>query len=301
MTLRLATDIPDTAAAALADKHFIQDVSTTTGGKVKINFYPASQLGSEQALVTGVQSGTIDMIDLPASEISGTFPKLGLFNIPFLIPSEQGASALFASSVGQSTLSSVNEQGVHALMYLSNGPFNILAKKPVTTPADLKGMKIRTTTDSVSVNLFKALGASPVPLAAAQVYSALQQGVVDGADGTVGGFSGLKWDEQAKYLSDVKPQWDVEVLMISNNAWNKMNAATQTAFTSAVKDTQTFNAANDQQTYNQLISAMKSAGATVVSADTNAFRSATGSIRATFANTVGQSTVDAAFALESKY
>ena len=300
LTLRLASDSPLGSEGVDSDTYLASEVSRLSRGKVKINIYPSSELGTEQATVTAVRSGAIDMFDLPPAEIAGDFPKIALFDAPFLMESDAGAKALFNSSIGVTLLGSMTKSGVIGLGWMSDGSDDILTKTPVTTPSNLRGLTIRATTDSTVTSLLAAWGAVPSPLAATDVYSALEQNVVQGAWGTVGGFYGLKWDEQASYFDPIHAGWDVEVIGISPRTWKKMNLATRTVITKAMTLAEKYNIKSDEQVYTSALAKMRQVGVKVTSPDRAAFATADTKIKKSLASTLGPD-VNKAYALEKKY
>lgn len=301
-SLRLSSDLPAAAAGGQVDAYFAKEVQKLTHGRVTVKVYPLSQLGTEATVLTAVQSGSIDFADLNTGSIDGQIPKLGLYSLPFLIHSEKGAAALFTSSVSTQILSGMKSNGVDGLAILSNGPFELLADKAVTTPTDLKGMKIRVVTDPISTAMVTAFGASPVPLPSLQVYSALQQGVVDGAITAPPGFVALKWDEVAKHLSMLNPQWDVQALVASPATMARLPASDRQAVLTAVQKAQAYDANVATPATNTSINQMKSSGVTVTQvSDMAPFRTIAEKIYPQFASTIGSSAISAAEKVESSY
>ncbi len=301
-TLRLSSDLPASSAGGQTDAYFAKEVHTLTGGHVTVNVYPLSQLGTEATVLTAVQSGSIDFADLNTSSITGQIPKLGLFSLPFLIHSEQGAAALFTSSVATGILSGMQSNGVQGLAIISNGPFELLADRAATKPSDLNGMKIRVVTDPISTAMVKAFGASAVPLPSLQVYSALQQGVVDGAITALPGFIALKWDEAVKQLSMLNPQWDVQALIASPATMSRLPASYRQDVLEAVKKAQAYDASVTAPTTQADLKQLQAAGVTVNQVpDPAPFRSTAKALYSQFSSSIGSSAISAAEKVESSY
>ena len=211
-----------THLALLDMKAYIEEKS---GGRLVLELFPNGQLGGDRQLIESVQMGTLEMCNAVAASFSASAPAAGVFDLPFLFASDEEAYKVLDGEVGQAILEKINEQangyrvmtfGVSGLRHITN---NV---RPIHTPDDLKGLKIRTMENQVHLDAFKLLGANPTPMSIGEVFTALQQGTVDGQENPIGNIYGYKFNEVQKYLSMTahvyQPQFDV----ISTKFWDSL-------------------------------------------------------------------------------
>lgn len=300
-SLRLSSDLPPNAAGGKAEVYFASQVDKLTNGHVKVKVYPLSQLGTEAAVLTGVQTGSIDFADLYTGSVTGQLPVLGLYSLPFLIRSEKGAQALFTSKVTDSVLSSLSSKGLKGLVVISNGPFEVLATKAINQPQDFRGLKLRINTDPISTAMIKAFDGTAVPLPSLQVYSALQQGVVSGTISAPAGMVSLKWYEVAKQLSAIEPQWDCQVFVASPQTMSRLPKNYQQAVLQAADLTSKYDAGIADQATNDNLQALTTNGVQVVHPNKAPFRSIGEQIYAQFDSSIGANNISEAKKVEEKY
>jgi len=300
-SLRLSSDVPATSAAGLAAAFFAKQVDELTKGKVKIQVFPLSQLGSEATVLAGIQTGSIDFADLYSGSVAGQLPKLGLFSLPFLIRNEAGAQALFNSPTTATILDSLSQKGVKGLYVASNGPFELLTKKMISTPADLAGLKLRVNTDPISTAMLKALNATAVPLPSLQVYSALQQDVVSGAISAPAGFVSLKWFEVAKQLTQIEPQWDAQAMVMSSTTANRLPQEYQDAITKAGKATLDYNKQTVDKATQEQLTLLKQGGVQFSTPDKAPFLDLVKPLYSQFADGIGADAIAQANMIEQSY
>ena len=181
--LRIANagpDKPDNRTVKAA-KIFTHVLKTLSDGEVEATFYHASQLGSEQEALEGVQLGTIEMGTLSGGPVPSFFPEVMVYDIPYLFSSNAAAWAFFKSDFSKKLQDEfLKKTGVRILATTENGFRHFTNKKnPIKSPADLKGLKVRTMQNPAHMALVQAMGGDPTPIAFSELYMALQQGVVD--------------------------------------------------------------------------------------------------------------------------
>lgn len=182
---------------------FKKMVEQKTAGRVKVDIYPASQLGKEREQFEGVKLGTIEMCMIAEGPMAGFIPEIMVVGIPYLYANEITAWRSLDGSFGKALFEEMKKKtGVRALGIGENGFRNFTNKvRPIKSPDDMKGLKIRTMENPAHMAMVKALGAGATPIAWGEVYMALQQGVVDGQENPVSVIEAMKFNEVQKYLT----------------------------------------------------------------------------------------------------
>ena len=179
---------------------FKKIVEEKTEGKMKVEIYPNNQLGNQRDVVEGIQLGTIQMSNI-ASVLAGFVRELNIFELPFLFENKDHFYAVLDSAIGESLRPAFEKRGFHLLGYFDAGVRHVMTvDKVVHSIEDLKGLKIRTMANPIHLAAFKAFGANPMPMAYGELYSALEQIVIDGAEAANTNYLSKKFFEPA-------PQW----------------------------------------------------------------------------------------------
>jgi len=168
--------------SSYAEKYFAEEVGTLTKGTVKVEAYANTQLGDAVANVQSVRNGTIGFTTVSASNLNQVLPAMDMYSLPFLFKNEAHFWWFLAQPQAAELAKQMEDKGIKIIAYMDSGSRNFFTQKAVRTPDDLKGQKIRVMASPVMVNTMKALGATGVPVAWAELYTALQTGVVDGAE-----------------------------------------------------------------------------------------------------------------------
>lgn len=177
-------------------------MSEKSNGQLKLDVFGNAQLGSERDLVEGLQLGSVQVTCISTAPLSGFTDMFLVFDLPFLFETTEQARAVLDSEVGSEILNSVKDQGLIGLTWFENGFRNVTNnKKPIEKPEDLKGMKIRTMENQMHMAAFLAMGADPTPMAMGEVFTALQQGTIDGQENPVPIIDTNKFYEVQKYTS----------------------------------------------------------------------------------------------------
>lgn len=181
---------------------FKKEVEEKSGGRIKVEIYPNGQLGSDRANVEALTLGTLEMCVPGGTILSGFVEDFMVFDLPFLFSSKEQAFAAFDGEVGDILNAKLEEKGIVNLGFGENGYRHITNnKKPITSPADLNGVKIRTMENPIHMASFKAFGANPTPISFNELFTALQQGTVDAQENPVSIIYTSKFYEVQKYLS----------------------------------------------------------------------------------------------------
>ncbi|MCH3918267.1 MAG: DctP family TRAP transporter solute-binding subunit [Spirochaetia bacterium] len=222
------------AMAKFADK--VQEYSQ---GSVDIKVFYDTTLGNASSMINGFQQGTVDIGVCGDSYYSGLVPEIQAFELPYVFDSLKDARTAVAGKAGDYIKDKLQQKGIHPLTFWEIG-FRELTnnKRPVTVPADLKGIKLRCLPASFQVKAWEAAGAIPVPMDVSELYSSLQQGVVDGQENPLSEIYNQRFYEVQKYLSLTDHVYTPMLFSISNIAWNKLDASQQDALVKAAKDAQ---------------------------------------------------------------
>lgn len=211
-------------------------VEKATNNAFKVQQFPSSALGGERELIEGLQLGTIEAILVSTGALSNFVPEVGVVDIPFLFRDTAHARKVFDGPIGQGLLDKFKQRGLIALAWGEQG-FRHLSnnKLPVNTPADLKGLKIRTMENPVHLLAFRTLGAAPTPMAWPEVIGALQQGVIDGQENPLSVFVSAKLWQVQKNLTLTGHVYAPVALIVSPAFFNGLTDAQKTAFIEGAK------------------------------------------------------------------
>lgn len=194
-----------------------------SGGKIQITVYPSQQLGTERECLELLQIGSLGMTKVSSSVLEGFVPDFKVFSLPYIFRNEKHKFDFFESELGKSLLTSTEKFWLRGLCYYDAGSRSFYTKsKPILTPDDLRGLKIRTQESPTSVKLVNTLGGSATPISWGELYTALQQGVVDGAENNPPSFYTSKHFEVCKYYSLDEHTAVPDVLLISTVVWNNL-------------------------------------------------------------------------------
>lgn len=235
--LKLSHNNDKTHPVHISMQYMADEVKKLTNGEVVIRIYPNSQLGSQRESMELLQAGSLDMAKSNASELEAFEPSYGAYNIPYLFHDvNHYYRVLLDPAVGQKILDSSKGKGFVGLTYYDGGARSFYAAKPIQSPEDLKGMKIRVQPSPTAVEMIKLMGANPTPLAYGELYTALQQKVVDGAENNETALTLARHGEVAKYFSRDEHTMIPDVLVIGQKSWDKLTPEQQQALKKAADD-----------------------------------------------------------------
>jgi tripartite ATP-independent transporter DctP family solute receptor len=207
----------------LAMEFLAERVAEKSNGKIEITVYPSQQLGTERECLELLQIGSLGMTKVSSSVLEGFVPIYKIFSLPFIFNNEEHKFKVFESELGQELLRSTEKYWLRGLCFYDAGSRSFYTKeKPVLTPTDLKGLKIRTQESATSVKMVNALGGSATPISWGELYTALQQGVVDGAENNPPSFYTSRHYEVCKYYSLNEHTSVPDVLLISTIIWDDL-------------------------------------------------------------------------------
>jgi len=209
--------------AYMADK-----VAEKSDGKLAIQIYPSQQLGTERELVELLQIGSVGITKVSASVLENFAPSYRVFSIPFIFRDDEHRFNVLEGDIGTEILDDGREFWFHGLCFYDAGSRSFYTKdKPIHTPEDLRGQKIRVMQSQTAINMVEALGGSATPIAFGELYTALQQGVVDGAENNPPSFYTSRHYEVSKYYTINEHSAVPDVLIISTHVWDNLTPEEQ--------------------------------------------------------------------------
>ncbi|HUU28389.1 MAG TPA: TRAP transporter substrate-binding protein [archaeon] len=199
-----------------------------SGGRMTIDVYPSEQLGSERESLELVQLGSIDITKTSAAVLESFVPLVGVYSLPYLFRDHEHAWKVFLGPIGKEVLLSGTSVGLRGLCYYDSGSRSFYTKnKPIRSPDDLKGMKIRVQKSYMAVKMIEILGGSPTPIDWGELYTSLQQGVVDGAENNPPSFYTSHHYEVCKYYYLDEHTTIPDVLLMSEKVWSQFKTEDQ--------------------------------------------------------------------------
>ena len=207
-------------------------VKEKTNGAFEIKIFPSSQLGSMISQLQQVQGGTLEMSVCASAMLQNTVPQAAVLDLPFVWPSKETAYAVLADSEFRAKLSSYMEKkGLAHCGWIQNGWRAITnSKRPIRTPEDMKGLKLRVMPSPIYLDTFKLLGVTPVPMAYAEVYQALQQKVIDGQDNAAWVSVLMKFAEVNKFMTETGHTFTTGPAIVNIDFWKSLTPAQQKIF-----------------------------------------------------------------------
>ena len=214
---------------ALATEKMAAELEEASGGRLKSEHYPASQLGAEREILEGVALGTIDCGIISSGVVAGFSNSVYVTNMPYLIDDREVGWKVYDGEFGQMLGKKTEEEGGWKFLGWCDNSLRMFSntKREIQTPADMVGLKIRTQENDIHMAIVNSLGASATPVAFSELYTALQQGTVDGQENGVALTYSMGFNEVVKYLTYLPHIYDPYIVCMSNAKWNSLPADLQ--------------------------------------------------------------------------
>jgi tripartite ATP-independent transporter DctP family solute receptor len=204
--------------------HFKDKLEILSGGAITVTVFPAGQLGSEREIIELIQFGTIGMTKVSASSLEAFVPNMKVFGLPYLFAGQEHFWRVLNGSIGQSLLDEGEQYRIKGLGYFDAGSRSFYSTSDqISEPADLAGLKIRVMNSQSAVNMVNTMGGAATPVSWGELYTALQQGVVDGAENNPPSFYFSKHYEVSKYYVLDEHTSIPDVIIIGTHLWNQLN------------------------------------------------------------------------------
>lgn len=271
----------------LAMESFKRMVEQRTGGRILVRLYPNNQLGNQRDVVEGLQLRSIEISNI-ASVMSAFVPETNLFELPFLFDNPEHFDAVLDGAIGLSLRPAFEQRGLHLLGYFDAGERHIMTTAgPVRGLDDLRGLKIRTMENPLHLATFRAFGANPLPMAYGELYTALEQGVIDGGEAADPNYFAKRFYEPAPFWSRVGWIRLIEYLVMSRSFYEDLSLEDRrivdTAARTAILEQRALYRAEADSALQQL----RDAGVQVSFPDREPFRQAALAVYAAWADRVG--------------
>ncbi|WP_330985483.1 MULTISPECIES: TRAP transporter substrate-binding protein [Enterobacterales] len=274
VTLKLAHNLERSHVVHQTFEHLAKEVKELSDGKMTIRIYPSSQMGSARETMELLQNGALDMTKGSASDLESFDNIYAIYNLPYLFKDQDHFNKVVFGSVGKEIMDSSKDKGFFALSAYVAGTRSFYAKKPITKPEDLKGLKIRVQASPTTLKMIELMGGAPTPISFGEVYTAMQQGVVDGAENNVPSWVQTRHIEIAKVFSEDEHASIPDFLVISTKTWNKLTPEQQQILAKAAKDSEAWQQQAWKKVEEETRAQAKAMGGEFVSVDKAPFRAA---------------------------
>ncbi len=295
------------AGIGLNDQHpqykgllkFKEIVEEKTDGAIKVETYHSGQLGDDRTMTEALQLGSQE-ITVPSTAVIANFiPEFSVFDIPFLFPNEQVADAVLGGEVGEGLLDKLESQNLVGLGYWENG-FRDLTNsvRPVATVEDFRGLNIRTMENQLHLEAFRALGANPTPMAFTELFTALQQGTVDGQENPFATIYLQKFFEVQDYVSDTHHIYSPWVFLVSKSFFDGLTPEQQEIVTEAAYAAGAYQREMNREASAEYLESLIAEGMTFTEITPEARQEMVDTVQPVvdkFADQIGRETVDAVF------
>lgn len=244
---------------------FAELVAQKSRGSVKITPMASGQLGQETEMWAGMQLGTVDMAIMTNGYVSNFLPAAGVFDLPFVFPDSRTAAKILDGKVGKEVLAAYDSQGIKGLAY-GEGGFRdmVTSNKAIRTPADFKGLKIRSMETKTYLATYKALGANAVPMAWSETITGLQQKTIDGLDIPISVAYSNGFPQVAKELSITNQFYSPLILCISKNLWNRLSEDQRSILQESAVEAGRYNRARNASAEKDMLQKLQKQGMTIV-------------------------------------
>lgn len=251
-------------------------VKERTNGEVVIDIFHSAQLGNERDNIEGLQMGTLDLCVSSTGPMGGFEPKFLMFDLPFLFRDREHVYKVLDGAIGEELLKKLADVGIVGAAYWENGFRQVTnSKRPINSVADIKGLKLRTMENQVHMDAFRTLGVDPTPMAWSEVFTALQQGVIDGQENPVPIIYVQKLVEaNQKYLAMTNHVYSPSLLLLSAITLERFDENTRKILVDTAKEVAPYQRGLIKQMDDEQIGLLQEAGMTVTSPDQAEFKAA---------------------------
>lgn len=294
-TIKFATQNPKGHPIVLGMEKFAEIVQAKSGGKLKVNLFPGGTLGSDQANVSAIQGGTLEMASMNSGIFAAQVKEFAVYDFPFMFSNGKEADAVVDGPFGKKLHDKLQDKGMVGLAYYELGFRSITnSKRPIHKVEDLEGLKLRVIPNPVNVEWVKAVGANPTPLPFPEVYAALEQKAIDGQENPVTVINANKFYEVQKHLVLSNHQYNPQSVIISKKFWDGLSADQRKIIADAAQESAKYQREQARSQVATALDNLKKNGMTVTelpAAELSKMRDKMRPVVAKFGVTVGQDTV----------
>ena len=280
IVINVGTTGTEGTAAVVGLEKFKEEVEKQSNGKIQVKLHINGALGGEREVLEAVTLGTIEATATSTAVVGNFVPEMGVADLPFVFQDIQHARKVMNGEVGEQIAKKLEAHNLKLLTWGESGVRNLTtSSKEVKTPGDLKGIKIRTMENKIHIEAWKALGAEATPMSWTEVYTALQQGVIDAQENPVDVIATGGIDQVQKYLILTGHVYNPYAYNMNLDFWNKLSKENQQIILDAAKKAQQANYEAKDKDEQMYIEQLKGKGMTVVEVDKQPFMEATQPIR----------------------
>ena len=252
-----------------------EEVARRSDGSIRIDIYPSEQLGSERECLELVQLGILSMVKVSTAPMEGFVEQMKVFGLPYLFRDSEHMWTVLNGSIGREILDAGTAKGLRGLCFYDSGARSFYTtEKPIRTPADLVGMKIRVQKSEMAMQMIEALGGSPTPIDWGELYTALQQGMIDGAENNPPSFCLSRHYENCKYYTLDQHVRQPDVIVINSTVWASLTPAQQNILQASADVSVAFQRKLWAKTSAENLATVEAAGIEIIHPDKTAFRRA---------------------------
>lgn len=297
--LKMSTTTADTSTWAMGARKFAEIVKEKSDGKINITVYPNEQLsgGNQGKGIEMLMSGAADLSYHSNIIYSIMDEKFGVISLPWLIPNTETADRVLGGTGGDEINKLLEEKGIKGLGFGENGMRQLTnSKKEITSPEDMKGLKVRIPGIKMYVSLYKALGANPITMNFSEVFTALQQNTIDGQENPTDVISSSKINEVQEYMTEWNYSYDALILGMNKELFDGFDAETQQIFIDAGMEANKYQRDLNRETSKTQTQAFIDGGMkvnTLTPAQIEVFRAAVESVYTEYEPIMGKDLIDA--------
>ena len=285
MVLKAADVHPAGYPNVVAVESMGKKLEVATNGRLKIQTFPGGVLGGEKEMIEQTQVGAINILRTSLGPVGTVVPEVNVFNLPFIFRSQEHARAVIDGPIGDELLAKVSASPAKlvAIGWMDGGARSLYTKKPVRTPADLKGQKVRMMGNPLFVDTMNAMGGNGISMGYGEVFTALQTGVVDGAENNAPSyFTSNHYNTGAKYYTQTNHLIIPELLVVSKATWDKLSKDDQALLKKFGREAQMEQRTLWDKSVAENTAKLKSAGVEFIAVDNKPFYEATAPVRAKY-------------------
>lgn len=286
VTLKLAHTLDQQHSVHRAMVFMDKRLRELSGDTMRVDIYSGGQLGGERELIELLQIGTLAMTKVSASPMEGFVPEMKIFNIPYVFRDSDHYWKVLQSDLGRRLLEAGEVARLRGLGYYDAGSRSFYVNdKPIRTPADLDGLKIRVQNSQTAIKMVNTLGGAATPVSWGELYTALQQGVVQGAENNPPSFYLSKHFEVSRYYTLDEHTYVPDMLLIGTEVWDKLDGQQQAWLQQAVDESVEYQRQLWQESTRESLEAVKAAGVEVIRPDKKPFIEAVQPLHASYEGT----------------
>lgn len=281
-SLKLAHSLDTKHPVHLGMEYMAEKVYEKSEGKMQIEIYPSQQLGTERQCLELLQIGSLAMTKVSAAVMENFAPNIQVFSIPYIFRDRQHNYDVLDGEIGRKLLEQSEDYRLRGLTYFDAGQRSFYSKEPIRSPEDLQDKKIRVQESITAMNLIRYMGGAPTPISWGELYTALQQGVVDGAENNPPSFFLSRHYEVCKYYTLNEHTAVPDILVIGTEAWQGLTPQEQQWLQEAADEAKVHQRKLWQQAEKEALDAVQAAGVEIIRPDKTPFSDKTKSMFETY-------------------